>query len=717
MRRFAFALLLGLGSIAFAQDAGTKVTFTGRAARVETILAGLSQASGVKLSASAQTADEILIVSAKDVSLSDLMARIATATSGEWHQTADGYRLAQSVGARTREENESLNARVTAIRKGIAKHLQPPKKSDKSEDPEGPPMEMFGGNDASLYQIVAKADLNAIAALRTGERVVFSTNPTRTQRPFAGNVISLINAYVAEHNKQVSQQPAPEQSPEMDKMPDFVKKMMDRMTKPVGQVSKALFVVSRMGLGTFGMMQAELRLYDAQGKVALTTPTMLESTDTSISEMMQQIGATKPDPKKPKTTATPIDMTEDTKAFQAAFKSSGMSGMQGLKIPATILDKLYRPDQYDPLSFLATDEVLSLAKKTGKPVVAVLPDDIVSLLSSVMPNQNPTVEQFEKSLESEREAKVVEDPAWLVIKPSHPAEARDARIDRKALARLLDAARTKGVASLDDVAQYALKAPSPMEGGLGSLYVLLLVPGAFSQSLSGFTNWEMLRFYGTLEPVAKQTLLNGGRIPFSGLTAYQHEQVRRMAYGAMPSLEIEEAGKKNDGFPSFMRAFIGGSGDYREEPTELLPNGLPGDGYVEMKGSIEPYASAVTPDGTVTPASMAILDADMLAMFKMLREDAKLGPMASMMPNPDKVKLGQKTVMAFTFQVAPTVAMHQTLNDHQMAKDAQVTSMANLPDNFKQLIATRQDALKKSPFGSLMGLAGMGMGGRTVIKP
>jgi hypothetical protein len=725
MRRLAFALLFGaLGAAAFGQEASPKVTFTMRAARAERVLAELGKAANLTLTTSPQTADEVMVISATDVPLSDLLAKIATAASAEWRQEEGGYRLVPATGMRTREEQEALNARIAAIRKSINDVLAKKKPSkpagkDAAGKAGADEEDSFPGTvgDTTVYEIAARTDLAAIAALANGERVVFSTQPTRMQRRFSGDITGLINTFIAEHNKQVANNGDPTNDPEMEKLPSFIREMAGRMSKPIGQVSKALFVVSRMGLGMFGMTQAELRLYDPSGKVSFTVPANIRMPGSGIEAMMETLAITPKDPKEKPATVTPVELSPDSKAFMETFSSGGMGALRGLKMTTDIRTKIYRPDQYDPLSYLPTDEVLALAKKQNRPVVAVLPDDAVSLVTNMMPSQKPTVEQFEKRLAGAGESRIVSDAAWLIIKPVRPAEARANRLDRAALTRLLGAALEKGVVSLDDVAAYSLKAPSPLEGGLGSLYVMFLVPGAFSQSMSGFTNWEALRFYGSLDVGARQNLAQGGRIPFSVLTSYQQEQVRKMAFGSMPALEVDEPGKKDDGMPMFMRAFMGGGGgDYRTEPTELLPNGLTGNGFVELKLSNEPFASAVTPEGTQASATMAVLDSEMLAMFKMLKEDTNMAAMAGMLPTPDRVRIGQKRVLTFNFRVAPTVSMHQTLNDHQIPKDAQVTAFANLPADFQRLIAEKQAALKKSPLGAMLGVAGMGMGGG-VIKP
>lgn len=736
MRRFALAMVLGpalfcLTPSGFAQaDAGAKVTFTTRAARLEQILPGLAKAANVPLEATAVMQGEVLVISVKDVPLKDLLDKIAAVTSAEWKPIeGGGFRLVQSNSLRGTEERQALAARVAALQKSVKDHLKKPEapapagKDGKntvsvSVSTGSATASSMGPDNDAIYRIISRTDLAGIAALGSGERIVYSTQPTRMQRAFTGNVTDEINALVKQHNSEMAKNGG-DVDAQLAQMPDFVKKMAERMTKPIGVVSKALLVVSRMSFASFGMVSTELRLYGPDGKVAYSMPGMLDLPGEGLGSLMENMDGLIPGAKttpQPATT-TPVETSPDTDAMLKAFQGVSVQPNKGLPLSPDLRAKIFHPDKFDPLSFLVTDQVLSMAKKLNKPVVAELPDDAVSMLTMVMPGKKPTVEDFEKNVERKASLQLVPDSQWLIIKPAKPAEARANRLDRDALAALMKVTEEKGLPSLDDIAAYSLKAPSPMEGGLGQMYALLFVPGIMSNGMMGITNWETMRFYGSLDPSARNTLFSGGQIPFAGFTSYQQQQVSKMIYGAMPALEVDDPNKKDDGMGAMgniMKAFMGGGGDYQEEPTELLPNGLPGNGFVKVAVSKEPFASPVVPDGSTLPGTMAVMDAEMLATFKMLKENQEYAAFSAMIPSPDKVRVGEKTSLAFTFQVAPKVAAHQTLNDNRLPSNAAVISMSELPDSFQKLIAFKMEAVKKSPLGALGSIMG-GLGG--TIKP
>jgi len=735
MRRHALAFVMAIVPAAYAQDLATPVTFTTRAAPAERVLVELGKAAGMKLETAPQTANEVLVLSVKGMPIGQVLDRIALVTSGEWKQEGDVYRLVANQGVRNREAVEEQTLRTNAIRSSLAKEAkevleaeqaarQPAKDGAKGNAKAAQARMAFGlgGDDHNLTKIVVGLDPALLGAMAPSDRLVFSSNPNRMQRALPANAMSLVQDLVASHNKQLAGQPKNiDEEPEMEKMPAFVKTMMRNMTQPVKSVGKVLLVVSRMGFGPFQSLQAELRVYDAEGKVALSRPTMIQTND--IASEMEDIeaafeGTASPAKAKPKAEAksTEIPLSPDTKALLEAFKGQNQGTQIGMKIPADVRAKLFRPDLYDPLSFLATDSLLALATKRGKPLIACVPDDLNTSFTDLMFNRKPTLEKFEEELQKADDAKIVPDDAFLLVKPAQPNSARALRTERTSLAALLGAVVSKGAPSLDDIAAYALKNPSPMDGGIGQVYVTFFVPGAIQQGLEGVTNWEMLRFYGQLNSTARQTLAQGGRLSIGSLTPGLQASLRRMAFGSNALLEVETGKPKGDDeLPGFMRMFgmMGGGGDYRQEPTEAMPTGLPAQGYVELKLSTEPIAMPVPPEGQTVSGMMGVLGPTEMAMFKMFKDEPAYAAMSSYLPSLDRMRVGDRSTYAFRFTLAPQVYMTQNLADNRVPQNGAIVAYANLPADFQKRIAAKLIEVKKSPLGSLGGL----MGGGRVTPP
>jgi hypothetical protein len=718
MTPLAIALLFGQGP---AVDLQAPISFEHRAAPVSRVLASLSEKSKIKLEALPAVAGDVVLVSVKEVPLQDLLQKIATVTSAEWRQDGEIYRLVPAAGIRNREAQDEFSAKVTAIRASIANRLKPPTVpakpagGDDVEDEEFAMPEGFDPSeigDGPLLKIVQNLDLRALAALRTGDRVVFSSQPTRMQRPLPATSGPLIAKMVASHNETAkalkdADMDTDDALPDGVEMPQFVKDMMNQRTKPVGEFSKALLIASRSGfMGGFGSLNLELLLYDREGKVAYKTNTMLSETSSTMTRIIEAAQGKK---KPAATKATPIELSPETKLVREVFsKAMGASGNVQLKPEAKAI--LYHPEIYDPLSFLPTDSLLAMAKKQGRPIVANLPDEMGESNAFAMASgENATVEQVEEDLRSAEEIRALTDPTFLLIKPSHPAQARAERLDREALAALMQAVDTKGIPSLDDVAAFAAKAENPMEGGVAQAYVMGLAPGAFSFSMSGFTNWDALRFYGLLSLDGRRVLAGGGRLPFGTLTSAQSGQLQKMAFGTSSNLQVEGSGAKSDeGFFSMMRMFGAGTDkDFRTEPTEVMANGLPSDGFVTANVVSDFFVTPVFDGDQPTMGPLSVLGVDEVAMLRMFRESPGFSQaMSGQMPSIDRVKLGERSVWNFQFHVAPKTSMKASLNDNRMAKGGRTYAMNDLPADYQKRIAAKVEEYKKSPLGAIGGMMG-----------
>ena len=766
----SFALLaafLPLSRVAFWQSQSVPVTYSTRAARASLVLKEISAISKVSLETSPQTENEVLVVNAKEVPLSDLMARIAKVTSSEWKQNGSGYRLVAAANVRKQEERDDLARKFKGVQKGIqmrvdqaktqreqmAKMFADAKKSattnkstDKTDKKQAEEVEMPDFSQAespeetAITSILQSIDVSVLAEMESGDRIVFSTDPTRMQHPLAADTTEIINTMIQKHNENVAKlgPDQPETTNGMDeKQAEMFRQMMRKQNSKIGAVSKALLIFSNLALGFFSSAQIELRLYDAKGLVVFETTSNLSLSGDSMFGMindavagdaqsasvtvnsdgtvLQSSAPTAVAKQRPAVSSTPIEYSEDTKAIQKA-----MTGMQGasmnLNLPAEIRKKLFLPNVYDPLSFKETDEVLAYARWKGKFLVADLPDSSSNAIMA-FGGAIQTLEGLEKSIKEAKSLQLVPDENFITLMPADPYESRNSRLDRVALANLMQATADKGVPSLDDMSAYAKVAPNPMSGGIGQLYLLLFVPGSIQMGLDGSSSWDMLRFYGHLPSESRTLLATGGKISTGAITGPERASLERLTYGASSHLSVDDGTKHaEDDLPSWMQlgAFGGNkANDYRGEPTEVVPNGIPGDGYVELHMTTEPFAAPVPGNAAGVMAMIGVLGADELALFKILRSQKGNEEMASMFPLFAKLRVGERSVLNFTFHLAPQVSLKQSLKDHHLPKDASVYAEGSLPAEFQKLIADRMEAMKKSPFAAM----GAMFGGNAAIHP
>ena len=82
----------------------------------------------------------------------------------------------------------------------------------------------------------------------------------------------------------------------------------------------------------------------------------------------------------------------------------------------------------------------------------------------------------------------------------------------------------------------------------------------------------------------------------------------------------------------------------------------------------------------------------------------------------DRMRLGQRRKLTFTFMLSPEAGLSKSLIDDKFAKDARIVSVSNLPPSFLALVAAEKEKIKNSPMAQL-GMMFGGMGGRQIDPP
>jgi len=748
MRGLGVIALSAVFGMASAQDMTKPITFKTRAARCSEVIKQIGTAAQLNLQVSPQMKGEIILISVEGQPIGELLARIATVTSGEWKHEGDVMRLVPNSQLRQLEDRSLVKHRADDFQKAVNVRLKAEKtESDRMEallkkqaetakssdsktaptkgksDNKTPPIDFdpsddaptMGNPDESLItHLLAGISPTVIGQMVPGDRLVFSTDPNRLQRSFGSEAPALINAFIQKHNDIVSKSPTPD-------MGDFagadeaqieaIRRNIQMRTAKIGSVAKVNLVVkstTRMG---FGMGDVELCFYDAKGAVIYFTISNLGmgTPDGLPQDSPIQITAPSSQPAPP-SKQTQIEYSEDSKAIITALKSTS-NGNLNASIPKEVEDHIMQTDKYDPLSFAATDELLTVAKRRQLPLVADISDDWDQLLSINSSLESDTsVEDVERRIKQGRLMSEVPDTAWFLLRPSYPSESRSIRADREALAALLKSVKAKTVPSLDDLSAFAASSPDPTIGGFCSGYLLLFVPGGLMQGFGNMTSWNMLRFYSQLSPEARTNLTQGGRISLGSLTAYQHAALESMVYGAETRLVSGNSSKKEDPLSIFNFGDMMNAGasakDYQTEPTELAPNGLPSDGYFEVQAVHQNFAAPAVASNSPLMAMMGIMGPDEMAFFKLMKEQKGAEEFTSMLPDFGKLRVGDQSIYNFTFHLTPQVYTKKSLRDHYLPANSSTVSAANLPAEFQKQISDRMQVLKKAGLGNLGGMLG-----------
>lgn len=750
MKFTLIALSLVCTQALHAQDTGVKVSLDAVAAPAAKQLDLLSKASGVRLTCTPEMAREVLVLKLKDAVLATVMTKIADVTSGEWIADQQGYRLEVNRGKRNQEAFESLKMREALIAEQIKKlneqALKVPVITERNADQfvkDSRGRASFGltigagagasfgfaASDPAGRAIVRLINLigpRTIARIAKGDRVVFSSGPTRMQVPMPSGSSRVFDDLVAEQRyyalakqRQQANEKPNDNGASNPQVQEMLKMMgLDQMTNPKpfdAPPAKALLIVTTDSI--FGGISLELRLFDANGAVVGRGNQSL-STGGGMIQFSDALpgGQTKPADPKQDDDPTEIKLSKLSQE-RSQYGNFGAASMAqaSAPIPEDLRQAMSSPDQIDPLSFAESEALLQIAARKNANLVADLPDGIMGgfriAVGGNAEDGKLTVGKFLKRLKDSKIDLKTSD-GFMTVVASDPVQAREERVDRTSLAQLVRQSARNGRISLDDLSTYALKNPEPSVTPAATGYFLMFAPDALQGGFGGRSNWDMLRLFATL-PASTRSALGRGqtiRMPIQALTPQQAGYASRLLFGAGTRLTTDADRQKRADWPSIfdLPEMFGSSMDFRTEPTEVMPNGLPPQGLLTMDASREPIAQPVGNSmfGTAT------LGAEELGMLKFFSEMPQGQGMQMMMPQLNDVRIGQRTNYAFRFIVAQGISARYSLADSNVPKDGPVVSMGNLPSDFQASIEKNKQKMKNLPF-----FGPMFMGGGRVTPP
>ena len=137
-------LAIALAPQGQAPDLSKKISFVGVAMPAKTLVANLGAVCELKLDVSAQTAPETLVVHVTNVSVKDVLDKIAIAVDGEWKSEEGGVlRLIRPAANLNREASAERQERIASLGAEMKKAVaELNKKPAANSGPEAPQMAM-----------------------------------------------------------------------------------------------------------------------------------------------------------------------------------------------------------------------------------------------------------------------------------------------------------------------------------------------------------------------------------------------------------------------------------------------------------------------------------------------------------------------------------------------------------------------------------------------
>ncbi|HMS55057.1 MAG TPA: hypothetical protein PKA27_06615 [Fimbriimonadaceae bacterium] len=717
MKRTLTLVALFLASFSGAQNMEKPITLSLGARSLAKAVEDLSVEADYRLQVAPGIAGEVVVIHVREVRLNDVMKRLADVTSGEWEKKSDHYLLIRSPRKVREEEEASRRLHRDQVKRSIDELLESlkPKTSggpDKQVEVSlgGSQQGMLGNSFApntpvgkAIGRLLSQVRLEDISSVESGGRVVFATSPNAMQKPLGSNAVSVINDLVKEQNEAAAKL-ATAQNPQED--PSQAKQEMQRFleafglgsqTKPITEPTvKALLVVEKQAI--MPGMQVNLRLFGRDGSVLMNGLAFLNG-----GGMFSMIGGMTPvdlkEAPKPDPSEEVIQLSSVAKELEASkinvFNPNSMAELSA-ELRAAMLD----PVKHDPLSFKESELLLATAQQKGLNTVACLPDAMLGTGMSVMISSGssqefkPTTYLFR--LQKDTALKVTLTGKDLNIMPADPVESRRQRVDRPSLAKLINSAAAKRAASLDDLAAYAQKNLSPFETPGAVPYLMRFAPNATSSGMTGPLNWDALRFYGSLEPNQKQAMSAGTEIPIGSLSEPQKRLITKIVFASGARLNVTRPGEppRDDSDLLSMISSILGSGtkDFRDEPTEIMPTGVPGVGTATMPKTESLLVFSASKDSSFS-TMVGGVGVDELALLSVLREQPQFRG-TDFLPHFREVITGNRVSYRLTFLLAPGVRYVATLNDDTVDPKSTPKPFDSLPEAFRKQVEQRAADMK-----------------------
>lgn len=735
------SLLVALAVVAansYAQESASKFSFKAPAGSVQNVFEALSKAAGARLSASGLVANDVIVLNLSDVTLADTMAHIASTLHAEWRQEATGYVLYRGANLESIDRRNETAARVAEFRGNLKRTLDEQAKMgafneatakklvDMQKKMEEQMTQSAGGtirlsgdfNQVSRQTPAARAITALlsrmtdaqVASLTSGNRTVFSMNPTRMQLPMPGGSNQILKQFVndALTYRQVTRRNEP----------------------PQGAESNRRIVINGFGAEGGGDGDPNLGigyalLINQPGNIGPNTSVTLTVADTNgrtlaSGQFFLGLGTQPPSrATTPPAEEKPIEMSDLAKELARVLNlvSGGGGGSGGVRMmtvavglntggtftfsgsgdgrtppmSAELKERILNPEKFDPLSFAPGEAFTGTADAKGYDLVAYLPDASFSVLNQIAGGGTITPTAFLATAKSQANLDTVIKDGWLLVSPKGPSTARDRRVNRSALGSALRQMDGKGYLSLDDWASFSTKqAKAPRFGEFDDIYFRLINGPAADAGLGQFSfggGWQTLQFYASLSTAQKQAMTQNGRVPLGNLSKLQMDLLTEQVFNSFEGPNV--VNRQQQGQPGRAVAFSFG-GDVTTERTYLLPNGIPRNGFLTLTLRNNEVAQAFSSQGT----GGKFLNAEGLA-FERLRTErpelVNLGPTTQL----DQFRMASQRTIGFLFTLTPTVSLSRQLEDNSPG-NRPLTGFDQLPANFRQRVEAALEQLKRN---------------------
>lgn len=675
----------------------TTVSFTEPGAPLKSVLAYISRSTGESLTCSASLANDIVIVRFKNAPLDDVKAKLALAMCAQWQSSSDGrLTLVRTPILARNAAAEALSQREKLLKADIQKEIDRFSKAKPIDDRMLEEMirdtvAMFRSNSetnawqrleeikrrlpqaGALFRVLQSCNISALAALRPGQRIVFSTKPTSVQRPIPPavmNEIKQIAAQQADWSKR-----ARAMIPNGDQE-DYVSYIFPWTQS--GEADRLLLICKRE---LFNGIRVEMRVADTNGRYIMRSDETIEEIDSSEFQDLMEPGA-------PSGQEKPLELTGLAKEFADEFRKRMRSGGLNQGLPESVRNALASPDKFEPMSYTFGGLAVALAERLDVNLVVETSDDML-FLGMFSGSERLTPNRLLAILRRCPLGPLVmeESPGWLTIRPLDLGAIEGSRTPRSLVQPLARQLAHGSEIRLEEWAATAAKIDC--EGEAPPLLMIISMIGDNRESV-GLSNWQQLRFYGQLDINQRRTLLAGNALQFGFLSPEQKATLTKIIFND-PELEsrrppIQSSELRGDELPSL--------DGLDSEVTQVASGGIPAAAPIRLNQQDEAgfFVDARFGEGHSTSMFMSLRSvAWNIFMGEIPNDSESMWRMTI-----EALQPASSSNLQFSVMLAPEVVQEWTLRDQKRDPGSKKGKLEELPSSIRAELQKLLEEYRKS---------------------
>ncbi|MEQ1932505.1 MAG: hypothetical protein ABL962_01310 [Fimbriimonadaceae bacterium] len=544
------------------------VTYSAPVTPLRYMLPELSQKVGVKLSAAGDMGWVTLMVNFKDLPVREVLDSIATASFGKWTKEADG---SQVLSVDQAFLGALRDKQLAEKRAAFAKLL--------TLDDKATPRRKLA---ASILKTIG---INRLADMEDTDRAVYSTHPTKMQRPLSMN-LSAVLPFIAERNEQIKKRNStPRETTPFELPTELIQALSPEsiaLIRKAYEPVKATLILEAPAKANVivqayrdAMLRLRMQIYDNNGKSILT-----------LNESFSARNAPEETPRKG---GKPLGLSLQSKMLVQILRDTSFMGSERYLSDSLSLSS---GEEQDPGTYAKSLRALVTDPIHTDPILTYQSELIALFAPAANYAVNVSSAEFDPGYSEAL------DRAWLdeVIANDIDKLASGAvtvfrpkdvylPVDRNKFARAF-ALSGQSFLSFDQWAELTYLSEGDLISGMH--YTFNNLSKLVKEDC--YCDTDLLQIYWILSDSQKKAAHRGERIPYSALNQEARELVNSAAFqtpnfarGAQEDDERwwNEWMKEPDDLVKEMFGSRPASSvpAILNEPTEAMPDGFPKDGY------------------------------------------------------------------------------------------------------------------------------------------